>query len=164
MSAMEFLRRANDAAKKARAGGNTPFGAVLAGPDGTVLLEQGNEEGKRADATAHAELLLASRASRSFSKEYLKGCTLYTTCEPCPMCTGAIYWSNIGHIVYGITEGRLLELTGSDEKNPTFHMGADQVIRAGQKPITLEGPFPELEPEITAVHDGFWNQQSEAQK
>lgn len=155
--AIDYLRCANDAAKRARAAGNTPFGAVLVSPEGTVLLEQGNEEKKLGDATAHAEMLLASRASRTFSKDVLKDCTLYTTCEPCPMCTGAIYWSNIGHIVYGISEKRLLELTGSDEKNPTFSMGAEQVIRAGQKAITLEGPITEMEPEITEVHRGFWS-------
>ena len=74
------------------------------------------------------------------------------------MCTGGIYWTGIGHIVYGITEARLMELTGSDEKNPTFSMGADKVIAAGQKEITLEGPVPEMEEEIVEVHKGFWNQ------
>lgn len=153
-----YLRRANEAAKKARAAGNTPFGAVLVNEQGEVVMEQGNAEHDLGDATAHAEMTLASRASRAYSKDYLKDCTLYTTCEPCPMCTGGIYWTGIGHIVYGITEARLLELTGSDEKNPTFSMGADKVIAAGQKEITLEGPVPEMEEEIVEVHKGFWNQ------
>jgi tRNA(Arg) A34 adenosine deaminase TadA len=156
MKHAEYLRRANEAARRARQAGNTPFGAVLADPEGRVILEQGNAERELGDATAHAESTLASRASRAYPKEFLKDCTLYTTCEPCPMCTGAIYWANIGHIVYGITERRLLELTGSDEKNPTFSMGADKVIAAGQKPITLEGPVPEVEAEIVEVHRGFW--------
>jgi len=150
------LRRANETAKTARVAGNTPFGAVLAAPNGEIIMEQGNAEKEFGDATAHAEMVLASRASRTYSKEYLKDCTLYTTCEPCPMCTGAIYWSNIGHIVYGISEKRLLELTGADEKNPTFSMGAQQVIDAGQKDITLEGPVAEVEAEIVEVHRGFW--------
>ena len=100
---------------------------------GEVLMRQGNAEGDTHDATAHAEFVLASRASRTYSKEKLWKCTLYTTCEPCPMCTGGIYWANIGRIVYGISEARLLELTGADDKNPTFSMGADKVIAAGQK-------------------------------
>lgn len=153
----EYLHLANEMAKKARASGNTPFGAVLVDENGTVLMEQGNEEGDLGDATAHAEMRLASRASRAFSKEKLWGCTLYTTCEPCPMCTGGIYWANIGRIVYGVSEARLLELTGSDDKNPTFAMGAAAVICAGQKPIELLGPIAEMEAEIVAVHEGFWN-------
>ncbi|MDD4311928.1 MAG: nucleoside deaminase [Eubacteriales bacterium] len=152
-----YLERANEVAKKARESGNTPFGAILVDEDGNVLMEQGNAEGDSGDATAHAEMTLASRASRAYSKEQLWRCTLYTTCEPCPMCTGAIYWANIGRIVYGVSEKRLLELTGSDEKNPTFSMGADAVVRAGQKKIEVIGPVKELELEITAVHEGYWN-------
>ena len=156
MDRIEALRRANEAAKRARANGNTPFGAVLLGPEGQVLMEQGNAEKDLGDATAHAEMTLASRASRAYPKEYLKDCTLVTTVEPCPMCTGGIYWANIGHIVFGITEAQLLEMTGGDPKNPTFHMGADKVVGAGQKPITIEGPFPEVAEEIVEVHRGFW--------
>ena len=138
----DYLRPANQEAKTARAGGNTPFGAILVDDvTGEVLMRQGNAEGDTHDATAHAEFVLASRASRTYSKEKLWKCTLYTTCEPCPMCTGGIYWANIGRIVYGISEARLLELTGADDKNPTFSMGADKVIAAGQKAIRLEGRF-----------------------
>lgn len=151
------LRQANEVAKLARKNGNTPFGAILVDETGAVLMTQGNAEGDCGDATAHAEMTLASRASRAFSKETLWRCTLYSTCEPCPMCTGAIYWANIGRIVYGVSERRLLELTGSDEKNPTFSMGADAVVRAGQKNIEVIGPVPEVEAEITAVHQGFWS-------
>ena len=153
----DYLRLANEAAKKARAGGNTPFGAILVDGEGNVLMTQGNAEGDTHDATAHAEFVLASRASRTYSKDFLWNCTLYTTCEPCPMCTGGIYWANIGRIVYGISETRLLALTGADDKNPTFSMGADKVIAAGQKDIQLEGPVPEVEAEIVEVHRGFWN-------
>ncbi len=156
MNIIEALRRANEIAKEARAGGNTPFGAVLLNKEGDIIMEQGNAEKDSGDATAHAEIVLASRASRTFSKEYLKDCTLVTTVEPCPMCTGGIYWTNIGHIAFGITEKQLLEMTGSDEKNPTFNMGADKVIAAGQKDITLEGPFEEVAEEIVEVHRGFW--------
>ena len=159
MNPIEALRRANEIAREARARGNTPFGAVLLDKEGNIVMEQGNAEGDTGDATAHAELMLASRASRTFSKEYLKDCTLVTTVEPCPMCTGGIYWTNIGHIVFGITERRLLELTGSDEKNPTFDMGAEKVIAAGQKDISVEGPFEAVTEEIVEVHRGFWKKE-----
>lgn len=157
MKAVDYLRRANEIARKAREEGNTPFGALLTGPDGEILMEQGNAEHELNDATAHAEMTLVSRASRTYSKSFLGGCTLYTTCEPCPMCSGGIYWSNIGRCVFGITEKRLLELTGSSDLNPTFDMGAGRVFAAGQKDIALEGPFAEVEEEIVEVHKGFWD-------
>lgn len=157
MNHITYLLKANDIARKARANGNTPFGAVLVDPDGNVIMEQGNAEGDLHDATAHAERMLASRASQKYSKEFLWGCTLYTTFEPCCMCTGAIYWSNIGKIVYGLTEGRLLQLTGADEKNPTFNISCRTILAAGQKPIEVLGPFDEIADQVVEVQKGFWN-------
>ncbi|MDR1192799.1 MAG: nucleoside deaminase [Peptococcaceae bacterium] len=153
----EYLRRANEIARLARAAGNTPFGAVLVDEAGLIIMEQGNAEKDLGDATAHAEMRLASRASQAFTREKLWRCTLYTTCEPCPMCAGAIYWANIGRVVYGMSEARLLELTGGDDKNPTFSLGAAAVIQAGQKAIALIGPVPEAEAEILETHAGFWD-------
>ncbi len=157
MNHITYLLKANDIARKARANGNTPFGAVLVDPDGNVIMEQGNAEGDLHDATAHAERMLASRASQKYSKEFLWGCTLYTTFEPCCMCTGAIYWSNIGKIVYGLTEERLLQLTGADEKNPTFNISCRTILAAGQKPIEVLGPFDEIADQVVEVQKGFWN-------
>lgn len=157
MNHITYLLKANDIALKARANGNTPFGAVLVDPDGNVIMEQGNAEGDLHDATAHAERMLASRASQKYSKEFLWGCTLYTTFEPCCMCTGAIYWSNIGKIVYGLTEERLLQLTGADEKNPTFNISCRTILAAGQKPIEVLGPFDEIADQVVEVQKGFWN-------
>ena len=157
MNHITYLLKANDIARKARENGNTPFGAVLVDPDGNVIMEQGNAEGDLHDATAHAERMLASRASQKYSKEFLWGCTLYTTFEPCCMCTGAIYWSNIGKIVYGLTEERLLQLTGADEKNPTFNISCRTILAAGQKPIEVLGPFDEIADQVVEVQKGFWN-------
>ena len=157
MNHITYLLKANDVARKARENGNTPFGAVLVDPEGNVIMEQGNAEGDLHDATAHAERMLASRASQRYSKEFLWGCTLYTTFEPCCMCTGAIYWSNIGKIVYGLTEERLLQLTGADEKNPTFNISCRTILAAGQKPIDVTGPFEEIADRIIEVQKGFWN-------
>ena len=157
MNHITYLLKANDIARKARANGNTPFGAVLVDPDGNVIMEQGNAESDLHDATAHAERMLASRASQKYSKEFLWGCTLYTTFEPCCMCTGAIYWSNIGKIVYGLTEERLLQLTGADEKNPTFNISCRTILAAGQKPIEVLGPFDEIADQVVEVQKGFWN-------
>ena len=151
-----FMGEALALAREAIAGGDVPVGCVIV-KDGEIVGRGRNRREANADATAHAERVLASRASAAFDKKRLWGCTLYTTCEPCPMCTGAIYWANIGKIAFGISETKLLELTGADDKNPTFNMGADKVIAAGQKKIEVLGPFQEIEEEIVEVHKGFWD-------
>lgn len=157
MDHLKYLLAANEVARRARENGNTPFGAVLVDENGNIVMEQGNAEKDLHDATAHAERMLASRASQAFSREFLWKCTLYTTFEPCCMCTGAIYWANIGHVVYAMTEKRLLELTGSNEQNPTFSLPCRDILRHGQKPIEVRGPFPELEVRAAEVHKGYWN-------
>ena len=71
MDHIKYLLAANEVARKARANGNTPFGAVLVDEDGNIVMEQGNAERDLHDATAHAERMLASRASQTFSKDFL---------------------------------------------------------------------------------------------
>jgi tRNA(Arg) A34 adenosine deaminase TadA len=151
-----YLQRAVEISRNARTHGNTPFGALLAGPDGEILMEQENVEITQSLCTGHAETALAARASQIYSKEFLWDCTLYTTVEPCVMCAGAIYWANIGSIVYGMSEEKLHQLTGSDPQNPTFSLPCRDVVARGQKPIKVVGPFPELEEAIIQVHAGYW--------
>lgn len=103
------------------------------------------------------ETQLIERASMEYSKEFLWNCTLYTTAEPCAMCAGAMYWANIGTVVYAMTEKDLLALTGSDEQNPTFDLPCREVFARGQKDITVIGPFPELAPKVAEVHKDYWN-------
>ena len=71
------------------------------------------------------------------------------------MCAGAIYWANIGRVVYGMTERRLLQLTGSNEQNPTLDLPCREVFARGQRNIEVIGP--EVEEEAAAVHAGYWN-------
>jgi len=150
--ALAHLRRANQVAMRAASLGRHPFGALLVAPDGeTVLAEQGN-----IDTVHHAEATLARTASLNYSREYLWSCTLVTTFEPCAMCSGTIYWANIGHIVYGATEEQLLALTGASDDNPTLSLPCRQVVASGQKGITVQGPFPELTDELVEPHRGFW--------
>ena len=153
---IDYLKRAVDISKEARTNGNTPFGALLVDKDGNIVMEQGNIEITDKICTGHAEATLAARASHEYSKDFLWDCTLYTTAEPCAMCAGAIYWANIGRVVYGMTERRLLQLTGSNEQNPTFDLPCRDVFSKGQKEITVLGPFPEIEEEAAKVHEGYW--------
>ena len=148
------LRRANQVARRSLALGRHPFGALLVAPDGeTVLADQGN-----VDVVNHAESVLARTVALNFSADYLWQCTLVTTVEPCAMCAGTQYWAHIGHLVYGMTEHRLLELTGNHAENPTMNLPCRDVFASGQKPIQVVGPVPELEAEIAALHREFWQQ------
>ena len=144
---LRHLRRANAVAQAAMDAGHHPFGALLVAPDGeTVLLEQRN-----VDSVNHAEAVLARDAARQFAPELLWGCTLYTTVEPCAMCAGTQYWAHIGKLVYGMSEQRLLQLTGNHAENPTLDLPCREVFARGQKAVRVWGPVPEVEEEIAAL-------------
>ena len=146
------LRRANQVAQRSLDQGHHPFGAVLLAPDHeTVLAEQGN-----VDTVNHAEAVLARAAAAQHSADYLWGCTLVTTVEPCCMCAGTQYWAHIGRLVYGMEERRLLQLTGSHTENPTMDLPCRTVFSHGQKNIRVWGPVAEVEAEIADLHAHFW--------
>lgn len=98
-----FIRQAIELSVSAVEHGNHPFGAVLVAKDGQVLLTAENTYcTSNNDATQHAELNLISIATRKFSQNILEQCTLYASCEPCIMCTGAFLWSGIRQLVYAL--------------------------------------------------------------
>ena len=126
---LKHLRTANEVAKETAEFGHHPFGAVLVAPDGErVLMKQGN-----LSSIAHAETELSRRAFAQYNPDYLWGCTLVTTFEPCVMCAGNIYWANIGNLVYGVEETTLKKLTGANKNNPTMSLPCRTVFKAGQK-------------------------------
>ena len=148
----ELLRRAIDLAGRARAHGNHPFGALLAGEDGQVLLEAENTVLTEHDVTGHAETNLIRLASARLATETLSRCTLYTSTEPCAMCTGAIYWAGVGRVVYGLSEAGLYALTGSGHDG--LRLPCREVLAHGGHAVDVLGPA--LEDEARQVHVGFW--------
>ena len=104
----------------------------------------------------HAEIELAREAAEMYDADFLWRCTLVTNFEPCAMCTGAIYWANIGRIVYGVSETELIKLTGSHKENPTLNLPCREVIKAGFKQIEILGPYKSVEDEILELHRNFW--------
>ena len=99
---------------------------MLVAPDHeTVLFEQGN-----VDAVNHAEAVLAREAAARWQPDFLWGCTLVTTVEPCAMCAGT--------------------------QNPTLDLPCREVFARGQKAMQVLGPFAEVEDEIAAMHRSFW--------
>ena len=151
------LRAADVVAREAAAHGHHPFGCVLVGPDDRILMRQGN-----IDVVRRAEIELCRRAAAAYSPKFLWSCTFVTTFEPCAMCTGSLYWANIGRLVYGAPEETLLALTGDSADNPTMNLASRMVLASGQKKIEVHGPFPELEEELIAPHRDFWKPASRA--
>ena len=105
--------------------------------------------------------MLARTADMNFTPAYLWDCTLYTTVEPCAMCAATQYWANIGRLVYGMDERRLLALTGDSAENPTMDVPARYIYAHSQKAIEVIGPIPEVEEEIAELHQTFWRRPPE---
>jgi tRNA(Arg) A34 adenosine deaminase TadA len=96
----EFMRRAIELSREkmnANAGG--PFGAVIV-KDGKIISEGWNQVTSGHDPTAHAEVVAIRSACKALNTFSLKGCEIYTSCEPCPMCLSAIYWAHLDRIYY----------------------------------------------------------------
>lgn len=101
---VSHMSQALDEARAAAARGEVPVGAVLLGPDGTVLARAGNRTRELNDPTAHAELLVIRAACAALGSERLTGCDLYVTLEPCAMCAAAIAASRIARLYYGASD------------------------------------------------------------
>jgi tRNA(Arg) A34 adenosine deaminase TadA len=104
------LRRAIALASEARAGGEMPYGSLLVGPAGDVLAEDHNTVLSERDISAHPELKLARWAARELEPDVAAQTTMYTSCQPCPMCTGAIARSGLGRVVFALAGEQLRSL------------------------------------------------------
>jgi tRNA(Arg) A34 adenosine deaminase TadA len=152
---LTHLRRAIELAREARASGRHPFGALIVNRHGEVIVEARNNAVRPAgEPTQHAETLACAAAAKILDETDLALCTLYTSTEPCAMCSGAIYWTGIGRVVFALSETGLLRYTGSHAENPTLNLPCREVFARGQKQITVIGPL--LEDEAAKVHEGFW--------
>ncbi|WAJ31541.1 nucleoside deaminase [Antarcticirhabdus aurantiaca] len=151
---LDWLRHAIGLARQARARGDHPFGAVLLGPEGELLLEAMNSCGTEGDRTGHAERNLMSEATKRFDADFMKRRTMVTSAEPCAMCAGAAYWAGLGRVVYGLSEQALKDLIGPHPENLTMDLPCRDVFAAGQRDIEVRGPL--LESEAAGVHEGFW--------
>jgi tRNA(Arg) A34 adenosine deaminase TadA len=105
-----FLRKAIMLASAARQSGNMPFGSILVGPDEAVLAEERNTAVTQHDITAHPELKLARWAAQELDHETARRSTMFTSCEPCLMCRGAIARSGLGRVVFALSDKQLQAL------------------------------------------------------
>lgn len=99
MTKEELMRRAIALSEESVNRGGGPFGAVIA-KDGEIVAESANSVTIDHDPTAHAEVNAIRKACAKMGDFSLNGCDIYCSCEPCPMCLGAIYWAKIDHIYY----------------------------------------------------------------
>jgi len=155
-SATTYLLRAMEVGRAgmlARRGG--PFGAVIVGPGGDVIGEGCNEVTSANDPTAHAEVTAIRAACASLGTFLLEGCTLYTSCEPCPMCLAAAYWAHVAGIVYaasradaaagGFDDAMIYEEIGRPPKGrriPMRRLEAESGAALFTEWLALEGRTP----------------------
>lgn len=99
MEKQDFMRRAIALSEESVRRGGGPFGAVIVRGD-EVVAEASNSVTIDNDPTAHAEVNCIRQAAKRLGTFDLSGCDIYTSCEPCPMCLGAIYWAHLGRIYY----------------------------------------------------------------
>jgi tRNA(Arg) A34 adenosine deaminase TadA len=143
-----FVRQAIELARSARQAGNHPFGALLA-LNGTVLLTAQNTIATDRDPTAHAESNLVAEAIRRLTADQIGRSVLYSSCEPCAMCVGKMYWAGIRSLVYALPAEQLAALAARD-----FVIPCRELLSRSRQTVHIVGPV--LIDEARAVHLGFW--------
>ena len=140
-----FMREAIRLATESVEKGGGPFGAVIV-KDGEIIAESSNSVTIDNDPTAHAEVNAIRKACKKLGTFDLSGCVVYTSCEPCPMCLGAIYWAHIGRIYYGNSRKDAAAIDFADDfiyeelaqplhrrRLPLVHLLGDEAITTFQK-------------------------------
>lgn len=127
------MRRAIDVCRDGLRSGQAPFGAVVV-RNGDELAAAHNSVSRDIDPTAHAEVNALRAAARALGTTTLDGCTLVSTCEPCPMCLAAAYWAGVEAVVFGASI-RDAEAAGFDQ----IRISAAMLSHAGARPMTVEG-------------------------
>ena len=147
------LRAAVEQARSAREHGNHPFGAIVVTAGGRIVRAE-NTVSTANDPTGHAETNLVRLAAATLSPQELATCVLYTSTEPCAMCSGAIFWAGIPTVFYALGGDQLIELLPENDRW-RLGMPSREVFARGGHPTTVHGPF-DVQGART-VHDGFWD-------
>jgi len=151
-----YLRKAIGWSHAAARRGNRPFGAVIVSAANEIICEAYNSTAETGDCTAHAEInAVRALAGKGLSRDALAGATIYASGEPCVMCAGAIFWSNIGRVVFGIDAERLRVFRGERQDQRDAELSCRDVFRASPHAIECIGPA--LIDEASAAHVGAWN-------
>jgi tRNA(Arg) A34 adenosine deaminase TadA len=133
---IEGMRRTLEVARRGIATGQSPFGAVVV-KDGQVVAEAHNTVWLDTNPTAHAEINVLRAAAVALKSFRLDGCTLYSSCEPCPMCLAATHWAKVDRVVYGATIQDATQAGFSEMPIP-----AKRMAEVGRSPLRVEeGPL-----------------------
>lgn len=143
-----FLQAAIALACEAREAGNHPFGALLV-IDGQIVLTARNSVHTDNDPTAHAETNLVQEAIRRLRPDEIARGVLYTSCEPCAMCVGKMYWAGIRTLVYALPAVELAKLAGGSLLVP-----CRDLFTQAKEQVRVVGPL--LIDAARAVHEGYW--------
>lgn len=138
----EFLRRTIELAREAKSAGNPPFGSILMAMDGTILADMVNTTVTDQDLSAHPELKLAVWAARNLSREQARTTTMYTSTEPCAMCSGAFAHAGLGRLVFAVSGAEAPELRRGTEVRPSPTTSSRSILGQASYPITVLGPVP----------------------
>ncbi len=149
-----YLRQAIAWSATGRERGNRPFGAVIIGADGSLLAEAYCNTTETGDCTGHAETNAVRLVSPTVSREVLAQATLYSSGEPCVMCAGAIFWSNIRRVIFGIDAVSLRVFRGERAEQRDAELSCRDVFAASPHAIECIGPA--LLEEASVPHRGFW--------
>lgn len=135
------LRRAIELAREAKTAGDAPFGALILDGAGRPLAEGRNRVRSDGLATRHAEICAIEAAELALGRADLSGCTLVASAEPCPMCAGAVHWTGLSRVVFGVSIARIqAETPGGERQIP---IDVRQVL-AGRE-VEVIGPLLEEE-------------------
>lgn len=129
----DYMKKAKENAENGIANGEGgPFGAVIVDNKGNIVANGNNRVLKYKDPTAHAEVVAIREACKTLNTHSLEGYTLYTSCEPCPMCLSAIIWANIKDVYYGCTKKDAAEIGFRDDDIYEFIKGNNNMISMKQ--------------------------------
>lgn len=130
----QAMHLAIDAARQALAAGDTPFGATLVSPEGTILHTSRNRQNTSHDCTAHAELVLVREATARLGAQRLRGATVFASGEPCAMCSGAMFWAGISRVVFAATTQDISRIWGG----PVLPARCAEVLGPAQPSVQVE--------------------------
>ena len=150
-----WLRYSFELARRSRDDGDQPFAAILVGHDDDLILEALNSRNKERDIAAHAEMNLVRQAVQVVPFAGLPGTTLYASTEPCMMCAGAIAWSGIGTIVFGLSQVRLNQIPVGRPPRFSRPTRLAELLDGLAPPVVVRGPL--LEEEALGPHQGYWS-------